>query len=215
MNESLFLIQTLIVILFVLGSYKLGKEALMTWVVVQALIANLFVLKQINLFQMEVTASDAYAIGSLLGLNFIQEYYGKEEANRTTWICFFFMIFFVIASQLHMLFEPSQHDLSHSSFQTILSLSPRLLFASMSVFFFVQRIDILFFNFLKRILPHSSFAIRVGIALIVSQLLDTVLFSFVGLYGIVASITDIIIVSFIIKLCVICFFTSLVKWAKT
>ena len=61
---------------------------------VQALIANLFVLKQIHLFGMEVTASDGYAIGSLLGLNVLQEFYGKKEAKQATCICFFFMTFF-------------------------------------------------------------------------------------------------------------------------
>ena len=215
MNEVLFLIQTCLIVGFAWGALKLGKEALTAWVAIQALIANLFVLKQITFLGLEVTASDPFAIGSLLGLNFLQEYFSKEDARKATWICFFFMIFFVFASQIHLLFQPSLHDTSQSAFVTLLSPSPRLFLASLAVFFLVQQFDVRFFSLLKSWLPEASFARRVGMALIVSQLLDTVLFSFAGLYGIVASIVDIIILSFIVKLGVIFCFTTFVKWART
>lgn len=214
MNEFIFIAQTLLIVGFALGALKLGKEAVIAWVAIQALIANLFVLKQITLLGLEVTASDAFAIGSLLGLNFLQEYFSREEANKATWICFFFMLFFALVSQLHLLYEPSPHDTTQSAFLAILTPSPRLLVASMSVFFIVQQVDIRFFSFLKRVLPWTSFALRTGIALIISQFLDTVLFSYVGLYGIVASVADIIFMSLIVKLVVIFCFTSCIKWAK-
>src|ERR1700704_2652696 len=104
MNELIFFLQTILILGFALGAFKLGKEALIAWVAIQALIANLFVLKQITLFGLDVTASDAFAIGSLLGLNFLQEYFNREEANKATWICFFFMIFFVLVSQIHLFY---------------------------------------------------------------------------------------------------------------
>lgn len=215
MNEVLFLIQILLIIGFALGALKLGKETLIAWVAIQALIANLFVLKQITLLGMEVTASDAYAVGSLLGLNFLQEYFSREEAKKATWICFFFMIFFVLASQVHLLYLPGPHDTSHSAFYSLLSPSPRLLAASLSVFFIVQQFDIRFFALLKAWMPQTSFAWRTAIALAASQFLDTFLFSFAGLYGIVASVADIMILSFAVKLGVIFCFTTFVKWART
>jgi queuosine precursor transporter len=215
MNEILFLIQILIIVLFALISLKLGKGALIAWVAVQALIANLFVLKQITLFGFDVTASDAFVIGALLGLNFLQEYHSKEDAQKATWICFFFMFFFALVSQVHMHYQPSDYDTTQESFQVILSQSPRLLIASISVFFIVQQFDIRFFGFLKQKFYNLGFAFRAAIALIVSQFLDTVLFSFVGLYGIVECIADIVLVSFAIKLLVIFIFTPIIRWVKT
>jgi hypothetical protein len=215
MNEILFFIQIFIIVGFALGALRLGLAALTAWVAIQALIANLFVLKQITLFGFDVTASDAYVIGSLLGLNFLQEFYSQEEAKKATWICFFFMFFFTVISQLHLFYQPSSHDNTQNAFEVLLSPSPRLLMASMGVFFVVQQFDIRFFHFLKNTLPNSSFALRTTIALVVSQFLDTLLFSFAGLYGIATSILDIIIVSYLIKLAVIFCFTSFVKWVKT
>lgn len=215
MNEALFFLQILLIVGFAFGAFKLGKEALIAWVAVQALIANLFVLKQITLLGLDVTASDAFAIGSLLGLNFLQEYFNREEANKATWICFFFMFFFALVSQVHLLFRPSSFDTTQPAYLAILSASPRLMIASMSVFLIVQQFDIRFFAFLKTALPKAGFALRAGIVLVISQFLDTFLFSFAGLYGIVASVVDIMIISFAVKLIVIFCFTSFVKLAKT
>lgn len=215
MNEILFFFQILFIIGFSLGALKLGQSTLVAWVAIQALIANLFVIKQINLFGFDVTASDTYVIGSLLGLNFLQEFFSKEEAKKATWICFFFMIFFTLASQLHLLYQPSAHDYTQQAFLTLLSPAPRILIASMSVFFVVQQFDIRFFAFLKKLLPQTGFAIRTAIALLVSQLLDTVLFSMAGLYGIVISVIDIIIVSYLIKVIVIFSFSSIIRWVKS
>lgn len=214
MNEMIFFTQIFVIVVFSLGALKLGRGALNAWVAIQALIANLFVLKQITLLGFDVTASDAFAIGSLLGLNFLQEYFSKEEAKQATWICFFFMLFFAVVSQLHLFYQPSIYDTTQASFVQILSPSPRLLFASMSVFFVVQQIDIRFFAFLKNTFPTLGFATRAAIALVVSQFIDTFLFSFVGLYGMVVSVVDIILLSFAVKLVVIFFITPLLKWAK-
>ncbi len=174
-----------------------------------------FRLKQITLFGLNVTASDVFIIGSLLGLNLLQEYFGQKEAKQAIKVCFFFMVFFALISQLHLIYQPNVHDTNQDAFVSLLKPSPRLLIASLSVFFIVQQLDIRFFAFLKIFLPKTSFALRTLIALVFSQFLDTVLFSFAGLYGIVNSIVDIMIMSFCIKLIAIFCFTSCIKWAKT
>lgn len=211
MNEALFFLQTLLIIIFAFGALKLGKGALTAWVAIQAVIANLFVLKQIKLFGFDVTASDAFAIGSLLGINFLQEFFSREDANLAAKVCFYFMLFFALVSQLHLLYQPAEFDTTQSAFQILLSPSPRLFLASMGTFLLVQQVDIRFFQFLKKKFSSTSFSTRTAITLLLSQLLDTAIFSFAGLYGLVISIADIIVVSLIIKLIVILYFTFFMK----
>jgi uncharacterized integral membrane protein (TIGR00697 family) len=79
----------------------------------------------------------------------------------------------------------------------------------------VQKLDIKFFDFLKINYPHLSFSMRAALCLVSSQFFDTLLFSVIGLYGIVSSLADIIFVSFSIKLIVILFFTPFIRWART
>ncbi len=211
MNEILFFFQAICVIGFALIALRFGSAAVTAWVTMQALIANLFVLKQIHLFGFEVTASDTFVIGTLVGLNLLQEYFDQEEAKKATWTCFLFLLFFAIVSQLHLLYVPNQFDTSQSAFETLLTPSPRLFTASILTFFLVQQFDIVFFAFLKRKLPKTSFAVRTTYSLIVSQFLDTVLFSYFGLYGIAAALFDVIMVSFAIKLISIFSFTAFLR----
>lgn len=214
MNEFIFLLQILLIAGFTFGALKLGKNALIGWIALLATAANLFVIKQIHLFGFEVTASDSFAMGSLLALSFLQEHFGQEEAKKASWICFFFLLFFTIAAKLHLLYEPSLHDSSQGAFLTIFTPSPRLFIASMGVFFIVQQMDIRVFSLIKLKFPIQSFTLRASLALIFSQALDTVLFSFAGLYGIAASMTDIIIMSLTIKLLITFCFTPFLRLAK-
>ena len=203
MNELLFGLHLLIVLSFAWGALKLGKEALTAWIAIQAILANLFVIKQMELFGLTVTCSDVYAIGSILGLNLLQEYFGRENAKRATWICFFLMIFFALMAALHLLYLPSNVDGTHSAFTTVLAQTPRLLLASLLTFFVVQRIDVRVFALLQNLFPRAPLAFRTKASLVFSQLLDTALFSFLGLYGLVSSIGTVFFWSLLIKLLII------------
>ncbi len=214
MNELIFFLQIAVLLGFTFICHRLGKEALFYCFEVLALIAFLFFIKQIKLLGLNVTAGDAYIIGSLLGLNLLQEFHSQKDAQKATLVCFFYLLFFAVASQMHLLYAPSFFDQSQAAFSTLLTPAPRLLIASLSVFFLVQQFDIRFFAFLKNRLPHTKFATRAAIALTVSQFLDTVLFSFAGLYGLVESVTEIILFSFAIKMIVISSSAPILKWIK-
>ncbi len=211
MNELLFTFQMSVIFLCTLGVLKLGKEALVSWICLQALLANFFVLKEISLFGLSVTGSDAFAVGGVLGLNFLREYYGKEIAKKTIKTCFCFLVFFALLSKVHLLYVPSAFDTTHNAYETLLSPAPRLLISSLLVFFLVQKVDLHLISRLKKSKLISSFTIRTIISLILCELLDTVLFTYIGLYGIVSSPLDIIAISFLVKVAII-FFLSPTTW---
>jgi uncharacterized integral membrane protein (TIGR00697 family) len=201
MNEFLFLLHLAIVTLFIWPAIRLGKEALISWIVVQPILANLFVLKQISLFGFTVTCSDVYAVSCALGLNLLQEYFGKECAKKTVWLCFYALVFFVVMSLLHLLYLPSPYDVAQSSYARILGTTPRLAAASIISFLSVQWFDVRFFGYLKR-QTRLSLYLRNSLSLTVSQAIDTLLFTFLGLWGHVDFLFDVFIISFIIKLAI-------------
>jgi uncharacterized integral membrane protein (TIGR00697 family) len=211
MNEALFFMHVAVVMGCVLGTLRLGREALMIWVSIQSILANLFVIKQISFIGFEVTCSDVFAIGSLLGLNLLQEHFGQASAKKATLYCFFTMLFFAAMAQIHLLYQPSIHDTTQGAFAQLLGPNPRLIIASLAVFFLIQQLDIRFFGALKKWAPKLP---RNLISLFLSQFLDTVLFSFLGLYGIVSSIFDIIFISFLIKCLVILCSTPFMAFSK-
>ncbi len=214
MNEALFFIHIIIVVFFTFGALRLGKEALAALTALFAVLANFFVLKQIFLFGWNVTCSDLFAIGTILGLNLLQEHWGKEIAKKTIWISFFSMIAFGVLSQIHLLYQPSSFDFSDDHCSAILAFAPRLLIASLAAFLLVQQIDLRLFGFLKKRWSGVSWQWRNGVSLFFTQLIDTVLFSFLGLYGIVASIGSIIALSFCLKLVIIASVAALTTVSK-
>lgn len=202
-NELLFLIQIFLILIFSFVTLKLGKNALITGVCVQAILANLLVLKQMSFFGFHVTCSDAFVIGSILGLNLLREYWGQQAAKKAISICFFFMLFFVLFTQLHLRFTPSMHDTTQDAYHTLLSQAPRLLLASLTCFFLIQNFDLRFFGWLSKKFSDTPFALRSSASLIISQFIDTLLFSFLALWGHVAKLGHIILISYLIKVSII------------
>ena len=172
-------------------------------IVLQAVIANLFVIKQINLFSKILTCTDVFIIGAVFAQNLLQEYFGRKEAIKAIKVTFFSLVFFLVMSKVHLFYSPSSSDTTNESFKNILSSSPRIFLASIFTFFLTQRIDVIFFSKLKKIFDGKKIALRLFLSAVFIQILDTLLFSFLGLYGIVDKIFDIMIFSFLIKLLVI------------
>lgn len=199
MNEFLFVFHAFSLSAFVLLAFRLGKEALIVLMAIQAVLANLFVLKQISLFGFQVTCSDAFAVGSVFALNLLREFYGKEVADRSIQISFLLLLFYLLMAQIHLGYIPSSLDTTQGAFQHILQASFRIVFASVAVFYAVQRIDLWLFQFLQKRWEGRKFVLRMALSGVFSQFLDTVLFTFLGLYGLVDSVFDVILLSFCVK----------------
>jgi len=152
MNELIFLLHVCIVIIFLLFALKLGKNYLLALAVLQGILANIFVIKQITLFTKTVTTVDVFIIGTVFAQNLIQEYFGKENALKTIKISFFSMIFFLVMSKIHMLYTPSRVDFSNEAFKIIFSSSTRIFLSSIFVFFICLKLDVYIFGFLQLLL---------------------------------------------------------------
>jgi uncharacterized integral membrane protein (TIGR00697 family) len=202
-NELLFGAQAAFIGCTLLIALRMGKEALIAVIAAQAVLANLFVVKQISLLGFNATAADAYAVGCMLGLNLLQEYYGKAATRLAIWISFFVSVIFALSAYLHLLYTPFATDTTHGAYVTILSSTPRIVAASLFTYFIVQQFDMRLYGFLKNRFNDKFYIFRNYSSVALSQLLDTLLFSFLGLYGIVTHVWEIILVSYIIKLAIL------------
>ncbi len=190
---------------FLFVALRLGSVGLTVLICLQTVFANIFVVKQIDLFGLPVTCSDVYIVGSLLGLNLLQEFYSKEAAKRALRISFFSALFFIAMVEMHLLYVPNGVDTTQFAFLRIFSSTPRIVFASIAVFFLVQQIDMRIFGWLQKKANGRHLPLRMGLSLFFSQTIDTILFSYAGLYGLVASVIAVIVVSLPIKfLSIVC-----------
>lgn len=214
-NELIFLSECLLLGILVLGAIRLGKEAVVAAVCMFSFLSNLFVLKQIALFGLTVTSSDAFTIGAMLSLNALQEFWGKEIAKKAIIVNSVGLILYALFTYFHLLYIPAICDATHEHFVAILSMTPRIIGASVFVYFCVQIFDYFFYAFLKRNMANKFLVVRNYCSLAVSQLIDTILFSFLGLYGIVAHIGHVIAISYCIKIVVIILAVPFIKYAAS
>ncbi|KKQ49546.1 MAG: hypothetical protein US69_C0004G0030 [candidate division TM6 bacterium GW2011_GWF2_38_10] len=214
-NEIIFFFHLVGIIVLTGAALWLGELALGALLCLLGVLSNVFVAKQIMLFGWAVTCSDVYAVGCIFCLNLIQEFFGRVQARRVIITSFFCLAVFLFMSQMHLVYVPNQFDVTHAHYAMIFGIMPRITLASLMSYVSVQYFDTFVFSLLSGWFCGRFFGLRMVISLIVSQLLDTVLFSVMGLYGIVASIGHVIIVSLAIKLIIIFCSAPLICFVKS
>ena len=206
LNLLLFLGSCALIAGFAWFFSRLGQGGLTAWIAILSLLANLFVLKQIDLLGLNATASDIFAIGNLLALNLLQEKYGRQATQSAIWTSFSCLLFFVIMSQIHLHYEPSLYDNSQNSYALILAATPRMMIASLFTFLVIDQFDSRFYGYMRQRLPQVSMILVSAMTMCISQTLDSILCNTLGLFGVV----EIILVSVAIKVLAI---ASTIPWA--
>lgn len=214
MNYLIFIAHSLVISSCTLLFGRMGQTALISFISLLFVLANIFVIKQISLCGLLATSADAYIIGISFGINIIQEVWGKQKAQKSIFISFACSLFYVMMSYFQIWYVPALHDTSHLHFTYLMQHTLRIISASLLSYLIVQYTDTLLYAYLKSTMHDKHFIIRNYISMFSSQLFDTILFSFLGLYGIVDNITDIIIVSYSIKVITILLTTPFMYLAK-
>lgn len=203
LNFLILFLQILVICGFTIAAVRMGEAILNSWLCILAVAMNVFVLKQITLFTLDVTATDSIAVSYILGLNVLQEYFGSSAARRHALLAIFVCAGFLMISSFHLLFTPNAYDFSSESYQIIFCCMPRLVIASFTSFFLVQFSDIAIFSWVRKKFAGRLFFMRMLICAGMAQALDTVIFTFLGLYGIIHNVWHVILISLIFKILVL------------
>lgn len=198
-NSGLVALHSLFVGGFSLVALRLGKEAIGAWLALLAIFMNIFVLKQVTLFGLEVTCSDALSVGYLLSLNLAQEFFGRQFARRMVITTLLITVASLALAVIHLAYLPNSYDESQNHFAFLFQPMPRLIFASLLSFFIVQAFDMTLFSFLQKLTKGRFLAPRTMLTLCFSETLDTLLYSFLGLYDLVGNLPNVILFSLIVK----------------
>lgn len=199
-NLVIFQLHILFMCLVSLVMLRLGERALNAWLCVLAITMNLFVTKQISLGMINVTATDSIAGCYLLGLCLIQEHFGRKSAQQHVIFAFACCIGFLGLSYFHLWYTPNHFDTMHPVHVATLDSMPRLVMASLTSFFLIQLVDISIFQRLRNYFQGKYFVLRTFITLLISNTLDTLIFTFLGLWGLVGNLWHIIAFSLVVKL---------------
>ncbi|MBM3894402.1 queuosine precursor transporter [Candidatus Dependentiae bacterium] len=198
-NELILFIHAITVVGLVFATFSYGKDLLVTFIALCGILANLLILKQIDLFGLHVTCTDVFMIGQLVGLNLLQEEFGAGESRRAITIAFFASIATLFLGIFHLWYTPNMFDETHGFYTTLFSPMPRIAITSIIIDFITNHLERFIYGKLATTLQKRFFVLRNILTMSLSQTFDTVAFSYLGLYGIVASVPHIIISSLFVK----------------
>ncbi len=202
-NESLWLILLLANFSAILFSYRFfGKLGLYIWIPIATILANIQVLKMVDLLSIGVTLGNITYASSFLVTDILSENYGKKSAQKAVFIGFFSLTTTVIIMNIALMFKPNEFDFIQESLQNIFSLLPRIALASLIAYGVSQLHDVWAYDFWKNLFPGMKFLwLRNNASTMVSQLLDSVIFTFIAFWGLLpqSEFVQILITTYAIK----------------
>jgi uncharacterized integral membrane protein (TIGR00697 family) len=199
-NELIFLFHCFLCAAGSICALYIGAQALCAMVALQCILSNLLVLKQAMLFGYVATVADPFSVGAILGLNLSQEFYGKAIAKKSITISFGLLFFYTLMTIIHLLYVPAAQDSTQAMYLALFSHAPRITLASLGSYYFAQNTDFFLYGWLSRLCSGRYMIMRSCVSVMLSQAIDTIMFTFVGLGGLVAYPWQVIIVSYVIKL---------------
>jgi len=185
-NELLWAVLIIVNFGVMLLAYRLfGKSGLYVWIGIAVILANIQVLKTVELFTMAATLGNIIYGTTFLATDILSEVYGKAEAKKAVFMGFFFMIGATAVMWICLQFIPHIKDFAQSSLETIFAIMPRIALGSLSAYLVSQLHDVWAFAFWKRIFSKSNqLWIRNNLSTMASQLIDSIIFCTVALFGI-------------------------------
>ncbi|NUH85179.1 queuosine precursor transporter [Bacillus firmus] len=185
-NEWFGLLFAIINFILVLAMYRLfGKTGLFVWIGFSTVMANLQVVKTIEMFGLTATLGNAMYGTAFLVTDILNEKYGKEEAKKAVWLGFFTLLSMTLIMQMVLLFKPHETDFAQESLSTLFSVLPRIAAGSLAAYLVSQFTDVYIFTYLKKKFPKDGqFWIRNNGSTMISQLFDSLVFTSIAFLGV-------------------------------
>jgi hypothetical protein len=162
-----------------------GKTGLYIWTAIAAIIANIQVVKTVELFGFIATLGNIVYGTTFLVTDILSENHGKKEARKAVFVGFASLITMTILMQLAIMFKPDASDFSQEALTTIFSFMPRIVIASLTAYWLSQLHDIWAYHLWKNKFPQKKFLwMRNNFSTMISQLIDSVVFCFIAFWGV-------------------------------
>lgn len=179
-----------------------GKYGLYAWIGVATVLANIQVVKTIEMFGIVMTLGNTMYVSLYLASDLLNEKYGRGEAKKAVWFGFFTLIMTTILMQMALVFTPQPGDLAQDALYNIFGWMPRLALGSLCAYFVSQFMDVRLFDWIRRLYPkREQLWIRNNFSTMISSFVDTLIFctiAFAGIYSLKIWF-DILLTTYLIK----------------
>lgn len=189
-NEVLLIINIIVIFGVTVLFFRFwGSKGLYLWTVIATITANIEVLILIKAFGMEQTLGNILFASTFLCTDIASEVYGKRTANSIVNVGIVTGCVFMLITQAWFLYTPSENDIIFEHMKTVFSSTPRLILVGLLVYGICQKFDVWIYekwwNITEKKFGNKKkyLWIRNNGSTLISQLLNTVLFTMGAFYG--------------------------------
>jgi uncharacterized integral membrane protein (TIGR00697 family) len=175
------------------------------------------------IFGLETSLGVIFYSSIFFATDVLSENYGKQQAAKAVWMGFTVSVIVLVMMSLALLYRPSTNpataELSqdiHQSFATIVNFTPRFIAGSLLAYVISQRFDVWAFHKIKSWTGERWLWLRNNGSTLLSQALDTTIFSLVTWWGIVDLRTALALggAKYLFKIVIAFIDTAFIYWAR-
>ena len=205
MYNELFGVATfLVTFILMVAMYRMfGKQGLLAWVAIGTIIANIQVIKTIEIFGISATLGNVMFASIYLATDILNDIYGRKVAKRAVWLGFSSTLVMIIIMQMSLHFIPAPEDTAQNAFHAIFDVVPRIALGSIVAYIIGQHVDVFIFSLIKKLFSSDkTFIIRAYGSTIISSIIDTALFVSIAFIGSLPgmAVFEIFITTYVLKL---------------
>lgn len=213
MNELLLIGSVILTYGAVLAAYRLfGKTGMYAMTAIATILANIEVTMLVDGFGMEQTLGNVMFASTYLITDILSENESKECANRSVALGIMTSALMFIFTQYWLLYTPAENDWATPHIEAIFSTTPRLLLGSFLGYAVSQRFDVWLYHRIWKSTTEKTgdskrfLWLRNNAATLISQIINTVMFTLIAFAGVYDNGT---LISIMISSYVVYIFTSL------
>ena len=185
MNEIILILEAFLMFASLLLFKKLfGKTGLFLWIGLASVLANIQVVKSIEVFDISATVGNVMFASVFLATDLLRECYGKEEAKKGVYIGATSIILYLVCTQLTLLYAPASFDISQSAMETLFSLSIRVCAASLLMYVIANLLDVYIYDKLHCYFEGRKLWLRNNVSTIICNCLENFGFVFLAFAGV-------------------------------
>ncbi|WP_181348363.1 queuosine precursor transporter [Thalassobacillus sp. CUG 92003] len=184
-NEWLWLIFALMNFSLLVIIYKIfGMYGLFVWIGMATVVANIQVVKTIELFGLTATLGNIIYGTAFLATDILNEKHGAATAKKAVWLGFSTLIIMTFMMQVALRFTPGSDDVAQLALNTLFGIVPQIAIGSLLAYIVSQYFDVWLYAKLKQIVTSDKWLwVRNNGSTMVSQLLDSAVFCGIAFYG--------------------------------
>ncbi len=193
-----------------------GRAGLYGALVLSVIVCNIQVMKIVEIFGLTATLGNILYAGIFFATDLINELYGPSEARRAVWLGLAALLLTTLYLQIDLLYLPAPEDFIHPALADLFGFFPRIAAASLAAYLVSQLHDVWAFQMWKRKTSGRHLWLRNNASTLVSQLIDTLVFSTIAFAGLFSAgvFVQLVVTTYLFKLIVAAADTPFIYWGR-